>query len=47
MNSGRIVESGTTAQIYEQPRHEYTRTLVSSSMSLRSELAARATAPAL
>lgn len=46
MNSGRIVESGTAAQIYERPRHEYTRTLVSSSMSLRSELAARETAPA-
>jgi peptide/nickel transport system ATP-binding protein len=41
MNQGQIVESGTTAQIYEQPRHDYTRTLVNSSMSLRSELAAR------
>ncbi|WP_139004984.1 dipeptide ABC transporter ATP-binding protein [Arthrobacter crystallopoietes] len=41
MNKGRIVESGSTAQIYEAPRHEYTRTLVNSSMSLRSELAAR------
>ena len=41
MKKGRIVESGSTAQIYEAPRHEYTRTLVNSSMSLRSELAAR------
>ncbi|MBG6185103.1 ABC-type glutathione transport system ATPase component [Arthrobacter sp. CAN_A214] len=42
MNQGEIVEAGSTAQIYENPQHEYTRTLVSSSMSLRSELAARA-----
>jgi peptide/nickel transport system ATP-binding protein len=41
MNRGQIVESGSTEQIYEAPRHEYTRTLVSSSMSLRAELAAR------
>ncbi|AUI51440.1 dipeptide ABC transporter ATP-binding protein [Arthrobacter crystallopoietes] len=41
MNKGRIVESGSTSQIYEAPRHEYTRTLVNSSMSLRSELATR------
>ncbi|MDQ0849184.1 peptide/nickel transport system ATP-binding protein [Arthrobacter sp. B3I9] len=46
MNSGQIVETGSTAQIYEQPRHEYTRTLVNSSMSLRSELAAREPTPA-
>ena len=41
MNRGQIVESGSTEQIYEAPRHEYTRTLVNSSMSLRAELAAR------
>ncbi|GLB65869.1 dipeptide ABC transporter ATP-binding protein [Arthrobacter mangrovi] len=41
MNRGQIVESGGTEQIYEAPRHEYTRTLVNSSMSLRAELAAR------
>ena len=46
MNSGQIVETGSTAQIYEHPRHEYTRTLVNSSMSLRSELAAREPTPA-
>ncbi|MBG0738601.1 ABC transporter ATP-binding protein [Paeniglutamicibacter antarcticus] len=42
MNQGEIVESGATEQIYEHPQHEYTRTLVGASMSLRSELAARA-----
>ncbi|MDV2978092.1 UNVERIFIED_CONTAM: ABC transporter ATP-binding protein [Actinomycetes bacterium ARC8] len=41
MNEGLIVESGTTEQIYENPQHAYTRTLVNSSMSLRSELALR------
>jgi len=41
MNHGQIVESGTTEQIYGNPRHEYTRTLVNSSMSLREELASR------
>ena len=39
MNDGRIVESGTTEQIYDAPQHDYTRTLVNSSMSLRTELA--------
>ncbi|WP_104055668.1 MULTISPECIES: ABC transporter ATP-binding protein [unclassified Arthrobacter] len=42
MNQGLIVESGPTEQIYEDPQHEYTRTLVASSMSLRTELAGRA-----
>ena len=41
MNQGLIVESGPTEQIYEDPQHGYTRTLVSSSMSLRTELAGR------
>ncbi|MEU5832168.1 ABC transporter ATP-binding protein [Streptomyces diacarni] len=41
MNEGRIVESGTTEQIYDSPQHAYTRTLVNSSMSLRNELALR------
>ncbi|MDN3481415.1 ABC transporter ATP-binding protein [Arthrobacter sp. APC 3897] len=42
MNQGLIVESGPTEQIYEDPQHGYTRTLVASSMSLRSEMAGRA-----
>ena len=41
MNQGQIVESGPTEQIYVDPQHEYTRTLVSSSMSLRTEIADR------
>ena len=41
MNQGLIVESGPTAQIYDNPVHEYTKTLVRSSMTLRGELAAR------
>lgn len=41
MSEGLIVESGSTEQIYESPQHEYTRTLVNSSMSLRNELALR------
>ncbi|KUM31242.1 glutathione ABC transporter ATP-binding protein [Arthrobacter sp. EpRS66] len=41
MNHGEIVESGTTEQIYDNPQHSYTRTLVNSSMSLREELATR------
>ncbi|WP_426975638.1 dipeptide ABC transporter ATP-binding protein [Pseudarthrobacter sp. O4] len=41
MRSGEIVESGSTEQIYERPQHEYTRTLVGASMSLRAEMAAR------
>ncbi|MEJ5928962.1 ABC transporter ATP-binding protein [Corynebacterium sp. H128] len=28
MNKGRIVESGTVAQVYEQPQHEYTQALL-------------------
>jgi peptide/nickel transport system ATP-binding protein len=28
MSQGKIVESGTAAQIYENPQHEYTRTLI-------------------
>ncbi|WP_404287430.1 ABC transporter ATP-binding protein [Glutamicibacter arilaitensis] len=41
MNEGQIVESGTTEQIYDNPQHDYTRTLVNSSMSLQNELALR------
>jgi peptide/nickel transport system ATP-binding protein len=41
MNQGLIVESGPTAQVYENPVHDYTKTLVASSMTLRGELAAR------
>ena len=41
MNQGLIVESGRTAQIYDNPVHDYTKTLVRSSMTLRGELAAR------
>lgn len=43
MNQGLIVESGRTAQVYEHPVHDYTKTLVASSMTLRGELAARQT----
>ena len=43
LNQGRIVEAGPTGRIYTAPQHDYTQTLVASSMSLRSELAARAT----
>lgn len=41
LNSGRIVESGSTEQIYDNPQHPYTRALVNSSMSLRHELSQR------
>ncbi|MGO3150136.1 MAG: dipeptide ABC transporter ATP-binding protein [Glutamicibacter ardleyensis] len=41
MTNGQIVESGSTEQIYENPQHDYTRTLVNSSMSLRNELSLR------
>ncbi len=41
MRSGEIVESGSTEEIYERPQHDYTRTLVGASMSLRAEMAAR------
>ncbi|MHB1064537.1 MAG: dipeptide ABC transporter ATP-binding protein [Georgenia sp.] len=44
MREGRIVESGAVEDVYDRPQHEYTRTLVGSSMSLRAELAARAAA---
>ncbi|MBP3037346.1 ABC transporter ATP-binding protein [Arthrobacter sp. zg-ZUI100] len=35
MHRGRIVETGPTGQVYAEPRHEYTKTLVASSLSLR------------
>ena len=35
MQSGRIVESGTTDAILGRPRHDYTRTLISSSVESR------------
>ena len=41
MHQGLIVESGPTAVVYESPVHDYTKTLVASSMTLRGELAAR------
>jgi ABC-type glutathione transport system ATPase component len=31
MNRGRVVEAGPTEQIFENPQHEYTRTLLASS----------------
>ena len=30
MNAGRIVETGPTRQLVEEPQHDYTRTLLSS-----------------
>ncbi|MDJ0355674.1 hypothetical protein [Paenarthrobacter sp. PH39-S1] len=41
MNQGDIVESGGTEQVYEHPHHEYSRTLVGASKSLRAETVAR------
>ncbi|MEA5117767.1 MAG: ABC transporter ATP-binding protein, partial [Propionicimonas sp.] len=37
MLAGRIVEQGEAAQIYRDPQHEYTRTLLASFPSLRGE----------
>jgi peptide/nickel transport system ATP-binding protein len=34
MYRGRIVEIGPTEQVYEEPRHEYTRTLLAAAPSL-------------
>ena len=34
MNRGRFVEYGPTANIFEQPQHDYTRTLIASSPAL-------------
>lgn len=41
MNKGEVVEAGGTGQIYDHPQQDYTRTLINSSMSLRTEIAAR------
>lgn len=37
---GRVVEEGTTADVFSDPRHPYTRALLASAPSLRSEAAA-------
>jgi oligopeptide transport system ATP-binding protein len=37
MYLGRIVESGTTAEVFENPRHPYTKALMSAAPSLRKE----------
>ncbi|MFD5225068.1 ABC transporter ATP-binding protein [Microbacterium sp. NPDC058342] len=37
MREGRIVEQGTAAEIYRDPQHEYTRTLLASFPSLKGD----------
>lgn len=41
MRTGEIVEEGNTESVYTDPQHSYTRTLVASSMHLRTEVEAR------
>lgn len=43
LSAGRIVEAGLAADIYERPQHEYTKTLLNSSLQLHSELQSRMT----
>ncbi|WP_370945907.1 ATP-binding cassette domain-containing protein [Amycolatopsis sp. cg5] len=40
MRRGEIVELGAVGQVYDEPRHEYTRELISAAPSLRKALAA-------
>ena len=39
MHEGRLVESGPTAQVYDDPQHAYTQRLVAAVPSVRRALA--------
>ena len=38
MKDGEIVESGETLEIFNQPKHEYTKSLISSTPNLNSAI---------
>lgn len=44
MRGGQVVEEGPTAQIFSDPQHDYTRTLLASALDLDTVLKARAAA---
>ncbi|WP_018157812.1 ATP-binding cassette domain-containing protein [Demetria terragena] len=44
MKSGEVVEAGPTAQLYDHPQHDYTRSLVAAIPSLNDALAGRSAA---
>jgi peptide/nickel transport system ATP-binding protein len=46
MQSGRIVELGTSAAVIQAPRHEYTRGLIARTLALDAGVAERSAAPA-